>query len=326
MSSDGGHRRVEPPCRDHLALPGTGPEGSFNFRDIGAPRPGCRSGIRRGLVYRCGSLDGLSQSGWEQLAGLQVRTMFDLRTAAERDAEPTSVPASLSLRTVWLPMWASSGSSTITATPEVFSRTASEIAEAVAIDVAGKGSGDVAGKGAAVPARGAQAETAVGPAQEGRLPPEAARALQAYVSAKESAYSSIAALHQGTFARLVAEMAVPGTLPCVIHCSAGKDRTGIAAAVLLRLAGTSCKYVVGDYLASRLRPSARRVDRYLPGLQQLGVPLEQFLQPYGGHVPALRSAFDVMERRGGAVAGYLARGGLRPEQLEQALNAIARSA
>ena len=279
------------------------PDGSFNFRDIGAPGPDRPSEVREGAVFRSGSLDRLSARGWQQLANLGIRTIFDLRTAAERDAEPTVVPDGLHLRIVTLPMWASSGSGTITATPDVF---AARVAAAATPDPGGREAGPVEG--------------ASGGAWTDR---RAEEALEEYVAAKQSAYRSIAPLHQRTLATLVSELGEPGTVPCLIHCSAGKDRTGIAAAVLLRLAGAPWDHVVADYVASRSEPSERRVERYLPYLRRLDVPLERFLRPYGAHVPALEGAFSVMEERGGAVAGYLHRGGLTADAARRALRAIA---
>ncbi|MEW5873176.1 MAG: tyrosine-protein phosphatase [Chloroflexota bacterium] len=50
--------------------------------------------------------------------------------------------------------------------------------------------------------------------------------------------------------------------PVLFHCTAGKDRTGFAAAILLRLLGVSDEAILGDYLLSN--------EYFLPGfLQQL---------------------------------------------------------
>lgn len=43
----------------------------------------------------------------------------------------------------------------------------------------------------------------------------------------------------------------------VIHCHAGNDRTGIVAALLLRLAGVPADAIAEDYAASQLRPASR---------------------------------------------------------------------
>ena len=44
----------------------------------------------------------------------------------------------------------------------------------------------------------------------------------------------------------------PGALPAVFHCAAGKDRTGIVAALLLRLLGVDSQIVTADYALSDL--------------------------------------------------------------------------
>ncbi len=55
-----------------------------------------------------------------------------------------------------------------------------------------------------------------------------------------------AAPHLGIVAREVAT----GNLPVLIHCTAGKDRTGFLMAALLRLLGVSDAAIMEDYLAS----------------------------------------------------------------------------
>ena len=54
------------------------------------------------------------------------------------------------------------------------------------------------------------------------------------------------------FAEILQRMA-GGAVPCVIHCSAGKDRTGMAVAIVLALLGVPRKIIVADYaLTDRL--------------------------------------------------------------------------
>lgn len=49
---------------------------------------------------------------------------------------------------------------------------------------------------------------------------------------------------------LFTELAAPNALPAVFHCAAGKDRTGIVAAFLLRLLGVSIADIAQDYALS----------------------------------------------------------------------------
>src|SRR4051812_27932234 len=45
-------------------------------------------------------------------------------------------------------------------------------------------------------------------------------------------------------------LATEGSLPAVIHCTAGKDRTGVLVALLLELVGVEREQVVADYAAT----------------------------------------------------------------------------
>ena len=46
----------------------------------------------------------------------------------------------------------------------------------------------------------------------------------------------------------VALLAEPGALPAVFHCTAGKDRTGILAAIVLSAIGVRDEDIVHDYM------------------------------------------------------------------------------
>ncbi len=63
-----------------------------NLRDVGghAVRGGGR--VRRGVLYRSTDLSALDDPGLEVLAGLGVRTVYDLRTRIERETHPDRLP------------------------------------------------------------------------------------------------------------------------------------------------------------------------------------------------------------------------------------------
>ena len=54
----------------------------------------------------------------------------------------------------------------------------------------------------------------------------------------------------GTYSALIHEIADPDSRPIVFHCTAGKDRTGVGAAILLTLLGVPWETVRNDYLIS----------------------------------------------------------------------------
>jgi protein-tyrosine phosphatase len=63
-------------------------------------------------------------------------------------------------------------------------------------------------------------------------------------------------------ARALRLLADPGTGTALVHCAAGKDRTGVLVALALSLAGVRREAVVGDYVRS-----AERIDAVLARLR-----------------------------------------------------------
>jgi len=77
------------------------------------------------------------------------------------------------------------------------------------------------------------------------------------------------------FRELIGELLSRPDRPVYIHCSAGKDRTGMACAIILRLLGVSRYDVLGDYLESADHPAPdvpgvlERAGRRQPRVQAL---------------------------------------------------------
>ncbi len=63
-----------------------------NLRDIGGYATATRGRVRTGQLYRSTELNHLHGEDVEGFAKLGISTVFDLRTAAERQAEPDVVP------------------------------------------------------------------------------------------------------------------------------------------------------------------------------------------------------------------------------------------
>jgi protein-tyrosine phosphatase len=62
-----------------------------------------------------------------------------------------------------------------------------------------------------------------------------------------SAYTEMLSIGAPRFAMAFEALAEPGALPAVFHCAAGKDRTGLLAALILGSLGVSMDDVVDDY-------------------------------------------------------------------------------
>ncbi|CAH1660974.1 tyrosine-protein phosphatase [Chelatococcus asaccharovorans] len=67
--------------------------GPANLRDIGGWSAGGGRRVRSGQMFRSTALDHLDASGLKVVGGLGLRTVIDLRTAAERRASPDECPA-----------------------------------------------------------------------------------------------------------------------------------------------------------------------------------------------------------------------------------------
>lgn len=81
-------------------------------------------------------------------------------------------------------------------------------------------------------------------------------------------YHHVAFERTAGIGRVCELLAQPGNLPALIHCTAGRDRTGFLAALLQTLAGVPYEAVVADYLLSNERFEVRR-DEFVRKLRRL---------------------------------------------------------
>ncbi len=98
--------------------------------------------------------------------------------------------------------------------------------------------------------------------------------------------------------------------PTVFHCTAGKDRTGFAAALVLHALGASHEDVMRDYLLTneRLKP---------PAFAWRGLEPEVARVLWGVRPEFLQAAFDAVSEDFGSVDAYL-RDGLRVDDAARA--------
>lgn len=102
--------------------------------------------------------------------------------------------------------------------------------------------------------------------------------------------------------------------PLLFHCFAGKDRTGIVAAMLLELAGVSREHIAADY-GETDRQLARQYEIWLGDAapdkremirEDLCCPADRIL-----------GVLDHIDRRWGGVAGYLEAAGMPAVNLDR---------
>jgi protein-tyrosine phosphatase len=98
--------------------------------------------------------------------------------------------------------------------------------------------------------------------------------------------------------------------PTVFHCTAGKDRTGFAAALVLRALGVPHEEVLVDYLQTNACLSPGPVSGSTWRLPPEAAKVLYRVQP-----EFLQAAFDEIDARWGGVEAYLREGlGLRERE------------
>ena len=133
----------------------------------------------------------------------------------------------------------------------------------------------------------------------------------------QNAYTIMLDQNGAIFAEIIRLAADPANLPLLIHCTAGKDRTGLAVALLLLALGVPEETVIADYtlsnhaydvLAGRMRPEMERL--YALGFDD--VQLRPFLL---AQAETLAGALAHLRRRYGSVEAYLAQAGVGEEEI-----------
>lgn len=165
---------------------------------------------------------------------------------------------------------------------------------------------------------------AIRDAEGGELPIDAnnslhldADGLRALSREMEAIYSALP-FHNPAYREIFREM-LAGELPLLFHCSAGKDRTGVAAALILLALGASRETVMADFLATNdCRPGAVRecLEVYRSELER-EPELRPILESVSGVRPeSMQAVFDAIDRRYACMEDFFAADyGMGPEQL-----------
>jgi protein-tyrosine phosphatase len=218
-------------------------EGVWNLRDLGGLPIRSSGQVRRGLLYRSGTLWFASQADCAVLAAIRVDTVVDLRTDAEELHEEDWLCELLDLRYRRLP-----------------------------VHVPPEDSGSEHG-GMADPGSGTR-------------------------------YQRLLEHNSGSYIRALEVIAAPDSHPVLFHCAAGKDRTGVLAALILACLDVEQTAIVADYAASDAF-IGRIIDRYrgdpVYGRSSAAVPagyrmdaraMARFLDLMGGNAGLRRWALD----------------------------------
>jgi protein-tyrosine phosphatase len=223
-------------------------QGGRNFRDMGGYSVADGRRVKWRRLYRSGVMAALTPGDFEHLAGLGMRTVVDLRTVGERDAQPVDW-SHLPDLTYWARDY-------------------------------DKSFGDLRALLAGEAPRPEQLREAMTVTYR-TLPVEQAPA------------------YRELFRRLA-----EGEVPLIFNCSAGKDRTGVAAALILSALGAHADTIMEDYLLTNEAANWRKVHADPRSLaSQLSPEIAAAI--LGVDAAYLHAALTSIEERHGSVAGYL---------------------
>ncbi|WP_344369717.1 tyrosine-protein phosphatase [Agromyces tropicus] len=133
----------------------------------------------------------------------------------------------------------------------------------------------------------------------------------------EALYHRIVTQHSHVVVEALREITVAGDRAVVVHCTAGKDRTGIVVALALLAAGVERESVIADYVVTESLLAGEWLEEMVSRIGAYGIPDTPELRTLMGGSPreALESALDEVERRHGSVREYLVAAGLDRAEL-----------
>ena len=105
---------------------------------------------------------------------------------------------------------------------------------------------------------------------------------------------------------MLRRLAQPENLPTLVHCTAGKDRTGFASALVLLALGVPEETVMEDYLRTNLHlGSLRRLVLFVPLYSFFRTESQDILPLIEARPEYLQASLDAIAENYGSVDAYL---------------------
>ena len=132
-----------------------------------------------------------------------------------------------------------------------------------------------------------------------------------YEAESYQAYREYATGYLPQLKALFQRISDPENLPLLIHCSAGKDRTGVVASLIQLVLGVPQETVMDDYLKTNGNLEAYTEDVFnrLSKLGYFGIPWKKLYGPlFAARVDFINAALEQVKEEFGAIDEWLRRG------------------
>ena len=231
-------------------------EGCFNFRDIGGYHNQDGKKVKKGLYFRAGRQDRMTDKDLAHLSDLNIATQIDLRKQEEVMDQGIGPLKAMGAKYINIPVIPEGGS-----------------------DKLNKLVGDTG------------------------------------ISGKR--YLGYLEFGPASWLSLFEILAEEKNLPLLLHCTAGKDRTGVSTAFLLSVLGVSREIIEADYLLTNLdtERQADFIERTV-GYPE-GYDRKKMISIAGVPRSAMKDFLDGMESKWGSVTEYLKEIGVTKDQMDK---------
>lgn len=129
------------------------------------------------------------------------------------------------------------------------------------------------------------------------------------------AYIAILEGGQAQFRQVIETLADPRNVPALFHCHAGKDRTGLIAALLLALAKVPAEIIAEDYALTR-QYLAPLLEQWRAEAIEKGYNLKKFNRDNACDPKTMRATLRHLDEKYGGAEGYLRQAGVSQASLE----------
>lgn len=133
----------------------------------------------------------------------------------------------------------------------------------------------------------------------------------------DALYHRIVTQHTSIVVDALREIAGAGERSVIVHCTAGKDRTGVVVALALSAVGVHRDAVVEDYARTEANLAGEWLEQMVAMIGRYGIPDTPELRVLMGGSPpeAIEGMLDTVERAHGSTREYLLAAGLALHEL-----------